>query len=180
MYNHKKGDMHNATDVWAHRCMSCTQFIGDVGREYKALVAQGVPGYEAARSLGLYKVCCLIELNAPTNYSTNKPFHTGAISDSVLHPKLPVQVYSLRKGPEDQINVNLYKEPTPLKTNAYDREPALRGIVPPSVDANHDIRLMKSGEVAITGFQLDKNGEPVLIDVGMGYKIPRLTYLYKL
>lgn len=174
--------MQNSVDIWAHRCMSCSQYIGDVGRQYKALIAEGVSGYEAARSLGLYKACCLIELNAPTNYTTNTPFQTGRVKETVINPKLPVQVYSLRKDAGAQINVNLYKEPEALKTNTFDRTPesAIRGIAPPAVPPTHDIKLMKSGEVAITGFQKDENGEPVLIDVGMGYHVPVLTYLYKL
>lgn len=178
-----KKSMESAIEIWSFRCASCSQVIGDVGRKYKALVAQGLSGFEAARSLGLYKACCLIELNSPTLYTTSAPFQTGRIKDTVLNPKLPIQVYALRKDENAQINVNLYKEPEPLVTKAVTISPeeaALQGITEPKVAETHDIRRMRSGEVAITGYQLDDNGNPVLIHVGMGMHVPVLTYIYKL
>jgi hypothetical protein len=130
----------------------------------------------------LYRVCCLTELNAPTNYTTNAPFQIGRIKESVLNPKLPVQVYSLRKDEGAQIGVNLYQEPVALKTNTHNRTPesALFGITAPAVDPNYDIKSMKSGDVVITGFQRDDNGEIVLINVGMDYYVPVLTSIHKL
>lgn len=169
--------MTDAIEIWPTKC-TCGQFIGDIARRYKQYKLSGIPAYEAAEKIGLRRTCCLISLNTPTLYDL-KVYRTGAIRPEVLNPKLPVHVFNLRQDKLSQLGVNLVEEPRPIKTTAPKVDP-LKNIAEPKVPHNFEVSSMKRGGIAVTGFQRDENGDPILINVGGDYTVPVLTYIMKI
>jgi hypothetical protein len=177
-----KGIMTDHYDLWPGTC-NCGQIIGDSGRKHRALIASGMNAYEAAKSMGYLKTCCLLSLQTPTTYEM-RAAHTGCISDKVLNPQQPMQIISMSDERRKSIGEPVSSQASVFSLNVdkddkIRREAAISGLTEPRVRWNFDLGKMDRGDVVVTGYQKNADGEIKMVNVGSGYFVPVLTYVIK-
>lgn len=186
------------------RC-TCGQTIGDVAVHYQNLVNAGQTEREAIEILGINKICCLVSIQSFSTYPLKRArYGTSSVPVEKEKESLLKKVYRTEgrtfrvDGPASNLSEIETTSFTSVERSQSSKEPSLKFTrTVPLTEAekttenttkhplegignfNTDIVIadLKKGKVVPFGF-VQEDGEDVLVDVGMGYKVPILKICF--
>lgn len=171
-------------DEFPIKC-TCGFFINQLAHEFNNRVHEGEDPADVMKELRINHECCRKTIMSPFTMSIKSRI-LGTIDKSTLTKgDQNIPIFPLGKVALPGVNLvdsgitpSHYTGVVDVSSIGTKASPSENPLLAEPRDEELEILHYNKGNPRVVGYERDENGEVILIDVGLGYKVPRLVLSY--